>query len=329
MSESAYLPAIHILHLLEVAGRWQVTPEELLEEFDLKEESLSLPNLRLPVATSVRLFERARELTGEPALGVYVGLQMKVSWHGFLGFAAMSAKTIGDALELAAKFAPTRTSALELRLIREDERAIFSIDEKVDLGSARDAILFTLIIGFAQMGSELMGRPADGCTEFAFDEPDYFPPFRDHFGGEISFSMPTNRIIFDADVLALPMPQADAGALELARKQCEEQLAALARESDIVSKVRSQIGQRAAAEVAKELGMSARTMKRRLAAAGTSFSQLTNEVRKERAMDLLGSERTIDDIAEELGYSDGQSFARAFRRWTGLSPSAYRKSRQP
>jgi AraC-like DNA-binding protein len=80
-------------------------------------------------------------------------------------------------------------------------------------------------------------------------------------------------------------------------------------------------------EVAKRLGMSTRTLKRRLADQGTTFSHVLDELRRQRALLLLANrELSINEIAGRLGYTEAANFTRAFRRWTGRTPAAYRNS---
>lgn len=105
-------PAVYAGHLVDVAARFGVEADELLEPFDLTLEDLRDASTRLEVAQVVELAERARALTGEPGLGVYLGLAMRASWHGYLGFAVLTARDIGDALKLGERFFPTRTDAL-------------------------------------------------------------------------------------------------------------------------------------------------------------------------------------------------------------------------
>jgi AraC-like DNA-binding protein len=80
-------------------------------------------------------------------------------------------------------------------------------------------------------------------------------------------------------------------------------------------------------ETARALGLSARTLKRRLDEEGTSFSAILDEQRRARALLLLRSpELSVDTIAERVGYSDIANFTRAFRRWTGTTPTAFRRT---
>jgi AraC-like DNA-binding protein len=325
------LPASHVLHLLELVERWHVTERELLDPLRIDRAQLSAPGARLPVTAISALVERARELTGEPALGVYLGTQMRISWHGFLGFAAMSASTVREALALAVRFAPTRTDALALRVEADAENTALVIDELVDLGASRDVVVLSLVIGIWQIGNALTGRVMDGHAELAMPRPPYFDRFSSLVAGRAEFDCAAHRLVFPSASLELPLIMADAGALELARAQCDRELEALSRESSLVARVRALVrqgpdGVGTIEALARRLGMSPRTLKRKLALHDTSFSELVRDQRREVAQQLLRGPATIDQVAERLGYSDAQNFTRAFRRWTGMTPSAYRKT---
>src|SRR5688500_13149474 len=84
------LPAAQVLSLIELLKRWQVSARDLLAPFGLDESALEEPNARLPTELMREVLERARALTGEPGLGFYLGLQKRVSFYGFVGYAAMS-----------------------------------------------------------------------------------------------------------------------------------------------------------------------------------------------------------------------------------------------
>ena len=139
--------------------------------------------------------------------------------------------------------------------------------------------------------------------------------------------MPSS-LLFLASLLALGV-LTDPVTAKLARDQLERELSALGTPNEFLVRAREAIfgndGFRSLDELALQLHVSTRTLKRRFAEAGKSFSDLLGEVRKERALLLLGDHRlNVDAIAAELGYSDVANFARAFRRWTGETPSEYR-----
>ena len=331
-TQSASVSAVHALHLAEMVKRWGVAPAELLASEALNEDALAEPDARLPVPTLVALIEKARALTGEPALGVHLGLQMRVSVHGYLGFAAMTAPTLGDALQLAVRFAPMRSDATALRLHVEPPAAALVIDELTDFGPARDAVLLALMIGLHQIGNAITGRELDGRADFAFPEPDYWG----HVAASVQnarFGQPVNQLVFDASLLALPLTTADRASLRLAQEQCERGLGARAREGQLVARVRAVLakkdgGTRSLEEAAKLLHMSPRTLKRKLASHGATYSSLAEDERRERALLLLrSSELSLEEVAERSGYSDVANFTRAFRRWTGQTPTSYRRAR--
>lgn len=324
------IPAVQALHLAELVRRWGVSPAALLRGIDLDEGELTDPNRRLTVGVLVPLVERARALTGEPGLGVYFGLRMQVASHGYLGFAAMTASTVGEALDLAVRFAPMLTTAFSLRLTRSGRNAALVLDEEADLGPARDAVLLALLVGIWRIGCTLTGRELGGHADLAIPEPPYFSRFRP-IAPNVRFAQARNELVFDASALAFPLSTADPAALQLARDQCERAIQALGFEGRLVGRARAAIpkaggGFRTLDEVAGKLGVSGRTLKRKLAIGGTSYSALLDEARLERARELLRADRrSIEEIAESLGYSDVANFTRAFRRWTGSTPAAERK----
>jgi AraC-like DNA-binding protein len=323
------LPAVHALHLAELVVGAGVMPEELLSAVGLDRAALTVPGALVTVPVMERLVAEARARTGNAAIGIQLGLEMRASAHGYLGFAAMTAATLREALETATRFAPTRTNALGLRLQVADGTACLVVDEHADFGTARDAILFAITIGIRQIGNALTGRDLEGSFDFAFARPAYLDRFS-ALDGVMRFSQPATQLVFGASVLELPLTMADPVSRKIAYAVCERSLEELAGEEGTLAHVRKLIardkGFRSLEEVASELHLSARTLKRRLATTGTKYSDVLAEQRREVAMRLLRSRGlSLDEVAERLGYSDTSNFRRAFRRWTGMSPAAYRR----
>jgi AraC-like DNA-binding protein len=331
---AATLPAINAVHLSELVGRWGVSPAGLFRGTSLRRSELSRPGQRLAVPAMVELVERARRLTGEPALGIYFGLQMRISWHGYLGLAAMASQNVRQAIELAVRFMPTLTEAVALSLETDGSKAALVIREQADFGSARDAIVLALIVGIWQLGCTLTGRQLGGRVDVALPEPPYVRRFAGVTPGTLRFDRPDHRLIFDADTLMLPFVTADPAALQMTREQCERELDAVGFEGPFRDRVRGLAlhgggGARTLVEVAAQLHVSSRTLKRRLAELGTSYSDILDEERKRRAIALLRTTTlTMEEIAERLGYSDVANFGRAFRRWTERTPGSYRRRRR-
>jgi len=311
-------------------GRWGVTPAEMLGGLGLTRESLTNPAARISLEATATLVKRAHELTGEPGLAFYMGLEMRLSAHGHLGFAAMTAGTIRQALELAIRFVPTRTTALAFRLHVEGETASLVVEERAPLGELREFILVMLMMGIFRIGQAITKKELTGDADFVVPEPSYFARFAHVIPGRARFEQPSNRLIFASSVLDLPLEMADPVAMALAREQCEREMQALGRDDRTVARVRELLplpeGFRSLEDIAQLLGVSVRTLKRRLADGNTSYSALLDELRQERALLLLrDGNLSREQIAERLGYSDAANFNRAFRRWTGKTPGMVRK----
>lgn len=323
-------PGSQVLQLLELLQHWRIDASELLKDTGLTLSSLEEPNARIPLPLYNTLIARARKLTGEPALGIFMGLQRRVSMYGFLGFAAMSASTLGEVMEMAVRFSPTVSTAIKLSLHQEGELTALRIEECCDPGDCRDVAQFALIIGMTQMGRALTGRDIGGEAHLAIPRPDYADRFSELLE-RVRFDQPVTQLVFESKALQLPLITPDRAGMRLAREQCERALRDQGLDGGVLERVRSLMstpqGMLSLEEVAVRLRMSARTLKRRLAAQGSSFSELLEEERCQRARLLLGSSQlSLLEITERLGYSTLPNFARAFRRWTGETPAAYRRA---
>lgn len=326
------LPGAYAGQLLEVAARFGASRAALTRGLPLGE--LESPSTWVELPALAELVRRATELTGEPALCFHMGIQMRLSWHGFLGFAAMAAGTVGEALGLASQFIRTRASVIELTIHAEGEQASLALTERAPTGELREFITIALFVGLARMGRDLTGRELRGAAELAFTEPSYYQRLAHLLPGSASFGHRRSRLVFPREVLALPLVTSDATALRLAVVQCERELAQLcAGEPQLVQRARVAISQPESGfasqqEVARALGLSPRTLKRRLAEQGSSYSALLEELAFARAELLLAVPTlSVAEVAARVGYTDAANFSRAFKRWSGLTPQSYRKSK--
>jgi AraC-like DNA-binding protein len=327
------IPGPYVREVIALCARWQVPAAALTRGLPLTVATLDDPATRVPIEVCAALVERAHRLTREPALALYAGWQMRLSTHGFLGFAAMTAATVGDALALAVRFASTRTTALGLHLEvdRARGRAALVIEERAPLGALREFAILALIVGLWQLGRDLTRTPLAGAAECAFAAPAFVAGVP-AVAGLVRFDRPAHRLTFAAALLDLPIATADPAALALARAQCERELAAIV-DAGLPQRVRAAVTARlergaTLPAIARELRMSSRTLKRKLAARATSFTAIVDDVRRQRALLLLDDRALgLGEIAAAVGYTELANFTRAFRRWTGQTPAAYRRAR--
>jgi hypothetical protein len=171
------VPGSQPLAFLDVLKPWQISASAMLEPFGLTEAQLEEPGARVPVEVMNAMIVRGRALSGEPGIGVYQGLHRRLSNYGFLGLAAMHARTLREALELMVEFAPTVSTAMGVRFEVQDRLASIRLIENIELGDVRDVVLLSMTIAQTQMGTALTGREMTGKVYVALPKPSYADRF--------------------------------------------------------------------------------------------------------------------------------------------------------
>ena len=171
------------------------------------------------------------------------------------------------------------------------------------------------------------------AVHFCFREPPDEAPFRKFFGAQVRFNQPTSAVLFPAHFLDRNIPSADPGLGDILQKyvaQIESR-----HSGDFLGQLRSVVrtllptGNCTAERVAELFSMHRRTLHRLLSVDGTTFEQVMDSMRHQIAMQILEqSDMKLGQLADMLGYGEVSSFNRAFRRWTGMSPSDWRGTRQ-
>lgn len=273
----------------------------------------------------------ALKLSGSPLLGMEVGESLPVSAHGQVGYAAMASKDVGQALEVIVRYSALRANLLEMRLISGEEVSCVQMRERFDLGDVRIPILEATSVLLVQVLEALVGYRLEQMEyRVPYPAAPWHAAYASRFAGTIVFDAACMEVRFPSALLAQPCLTADPLAYAAARRDCEQALAQLALEGDLLQQVRARLQGREDAypgcdEMAAELHMSARTLMRRLKQRGTSYQELLDEVRKERAQWFLShTSMPVEAIAERLGYLDTSNFGRTFRRWFGVSPKEFR-----
>ncbi|WP_010589914.1 MULTISPECIES: AraC family transcriptional regulator [unclassified Acinetobacter] len=332
------LPGTYVSLMADVVQKLNIPAEKLLEGSGIGVEQLSQPFWYLDFDIFNQLLNRAVELTHEPALGVYLGLQMTVSCHGSVGLAAMVSHNLGEALNVMEQFIGLRCPALKPRLEIEDGFASLYLDQPMTNFKMGMVGMTFLMVGFAQMSNAITGNKLEIKAELNYSEPVFLAQVQELLPCEISFNQQNNRLIFPESYLALPLIMADPLAARLAREQCKHDLNKLAakrgEKRPLTALVRELLfdeveGFFKMKEVADKLHLTERTLQRQLAKEGATFQFLMDQVRERYAKKLLNHhEYSISYISEKLGYSDVTHFTRAFKRWANQTPKQYRNLRE-
>ena len=257
---------------------------------------------------------------------------MNISSHGFLGFAIMASDTLGDALSLAIRYARTRTLLADIRFIQEDDTAIIQINRLAAMPTTFTFVVQNIISTFVTIARFLTQSHDELTAVVKFTDSPARPEscYEGLIGLPVMFHQPHNQLCLPAYLLDTPVSTANTTARRMAEAECEKLLAELDRGQDLVTQIRRHLEQMKAfptlTVMADKLQSSPRTINRQLAQLNTTYQKIIDEARREQAMQLLlESSTSVEEIAHQLGYNDPSNFGRAFRRWLGISPRAFRK----
>ena len=285
----------------------------------------------------VRFLERGATASVEPAFGWSAGRDFDLRVLGALGEAILGAPTLGAALTTFSNYFRLVQNSSELRLDEESDKAVLSyrfLDP--DIWPRQQDAEFSLSI-FLGVIQHCLGKDWEpSALTFEHRPSRAVQSWNETVGTECFFESTANAIVFPAAALDRPMPtfdretwhrHADALGRALAQRNRARPTAARVATAIFAALGRDRIDQ---GQIARALGLSRRTLHRRLDAEGTGFSEIVNSCRLRLAQRQLAERETpLSQLAVELGYSDQTAFTRAFRQHSGVTPGAYRKTCWP
>jgi AraC-like DNA-binding protein len=293
------------------------------------------PNARISTTRMQTLWGLAVDATGNPCLGLVAAHQFQpAALHG-LGFAWLASDTLYDAFGRLVRYHRLINAAVDFRLEDSGDTIDLVIQVPQDLLAGVYASVDNAIASFLRMTRitackhvmpvhVMLERPEPSCRG----------EFEEMFGPSIEYGAPANRLCFDKALVTGHLPTA---LPELARMNDQTVIDYLARfdRDNITMQVRARIieqlhdGRPNQEAIAKTLHVSLRSLQRRLKDEATSFQELLDTIQHELALQYIrDSRRSIGEITYLLGFSEPSNFTRAFKRWTGLSPAAFRKTGQ-
>lgn len=312
----------------------------LLDRAGLSEDALRSPQAVVPAAQYAALIYHAMDMTEDPCFGIELGLHVPPTLFGFLGLALICSNTLQEAFEIGIRYAPLGSRFVDIIPAQTDAGMVLRIKEKMPLGFAHQFAIESTIAAWLNCAQHLGGRAAHEAhlaharIELTWTRPPAFSRY-EKLLPPTAFNSKANQLFIPHQLLSMPTLMAQPLAALQAREMCEKELtkvqwsdesftAAVADALDLSSD-----GFPSLSKVADRINLSPRTLARRLERQGVSFRDVVNERRRLEALELLrASAIQIDEIATRLGYLNPANFTRAFKRWTGETPSAYRSRYQ-
>jgi AraC-like DNA-binding protein len=316
-------------------------PGALCAAAGLDDARLDDPTGMIHVADYARVLRAAHALAADPSLGARVGEKAPMGALHTVGYLLVNCRTMRDAIAHFVEVAALVYDDARWQLHEHERQATFSFDHDalIERDPAAAALDAEFCLGYVVgVGRRFAGKDvAPREVRFRHAAPahaGHAAALSDVFRCPVVFDQPRNEIVFKRALLDIPQILRDESMASLLRARAEQLLAEQASagrlEQRIVDLVTyaPDIESIDAAALARRLGMSIRTLRRRLAELDTSLATLIENARRDVARAALAGVEPIKAIAERLGYSEQSAFHRAFKRWTGMTPGQYRASRR-
>ena len=305
----------------------------LLKEVGLQEADLSNPENRLPQTPVFHLMERAASLTGDASYGLRLGASLNPRDRGLLGFIAVNLPTLIDAMTNIRRFYKVAREGHDCEIERFGPQVAF-----------RFRVADPALRGLRHTSEYLAATVVRGCrdltcqsispvrVEFIHDEPDDRIEYFKFLGCPVKFGAEWDAVIYAEETTRLPVKGADTRLMKVLEATCQELLGPAPKARDLAREVRQLIieslptGSASIDAIAEQLGMSSKTLGRRLAEQGQSFSALLDRTRFNAVTHYLQDpDMRLTQIAFLAGYTEPAALVRAFKRWTGETPSKFRE----
>ncbi len=322
--------------IAEACRRVGRDPAPLLAAAQITPSDLAMADGRVTARQFELLSGAAMQALDDEALGA---LRRRLPWgsYGMLARASITSPDLALALKRWCRHHALLTDDILLRLEEVDGRAAIRIDEHpvhaaLPAGAREFSLVHVLrnIHGLAcwMVDSRIALREA----RFPFDAPPHADAFAHMFPGRLVFAADAAELRFDSHYLRLPLRRDEAALRQMLQRALPLTVLQYRRDRLLVQQVRRVLRAHPALthnaeEVAALLHLSSRSLHRQLREEGASLQGLKDEARSEQARELLlRTSRPVKQVAAAVGFRNEKSFIRAFRSWTGASPSEFREA---
>ena len=316
--------------LVDHAVALGLDPVPVLTRHGVTEAMLADRHARIPARAHDELWQWLADELDDPDVGIHVTEQAaSAASLGVVGYLARSSPTVQDAITCAQHYRRLFKDGARVSCVVSGDRATiaeYPLPGETAWPRARTDSILSNYLTFLRAWSGEHIRAIE--ARFQHPKPSNLRELERFFECPLQFEQPDNALVLPRDALALPLLTADPATLHVLEELAAARLASL-DDRGLLDQVRVAV----AAElthhpptiqrVARRLAVSTRSLQRQLTASGTSFRDVVDAIRHQRALELLRGGAAFADIAEQLGFSEPRAFRRAFQRWTGQAPSRW------
>jgi AraC-like DNA-binding protein len=308
----------------------------LLKRVGLSEREFDNRLHRISAAAQVKLLQYAGEALGDTAFGLHLAQHANPREVGLFFYAASAAKNIGEMLALYARYSRVVNEAVRVKLLKTKKQVVVEFNfVGVSRHHARQNVEFILATSLKAM-REVSGRNIRPIrVEFVHNRHSDLREFECFFGCPLEYGAMSDQWSFSNETVALPLITQDPYLLETLQPFCDEatrerNTAAGTLQAAVENEAQKLLphGKANRQAVARALGISERTLARKLGAEGTTYDEIVDQLRRSLALQYIKEPGiSLSQIAWLLGYEGSTSFNHTFKRWTGCSPNAFRQQK--
>jgi AraC-like DNA-binding protein len=318
---------------LSYLDRRRIDAETALLGAGISRHQLSQDDIVLPVASQYRFLELAAAEANDQLLGLHVAAEMDIRSIGLLFYLTGSAPTVSEALENLARYSRTTNEALVVEISRQRDEVILEIRHLQDSGEQHRQFFELLALWFIRTLQKETNRDFTLLrVTFTHARNADLREVHRLLRCPVGFAQGVDTWVLPQRVMDLPIVSADSQLLKILTAHADDLLAERDSVTGLQSMVANQLasllpsGESRASMVARQLGMSQRSLTRHLAEEGTTFAEILEQLRRRLASRYLADDRmSVQQTAWLLGYSEVGAFNHAYKRWTGTAPRRRRK----
>lgn len=325
------LSLTYVQRLLAGAARQGVSLPALFVASGIEVERFNDPNARFSGAELIRLIQVLMQQTHDEFIGLATDVRSKPGTFSMMAHAVINCANLEKAIRRSAAFYELFETPAYIRfeVINNEGRVTLDVREYTPFACTVHELMVFVSLRF---WSWLVGRRLDPLViEFAFDAPPSAHEFQRLFKCPVNYGMDANVIRFPASWLTLPLAQNPLSLSRFLKDSIAVLFGGKTSPVGLAEQIRGILGKTAdsqfpeLAEIAALLNLTAQTLRRRLKDEGTSYQVIKDQVREQAARFYLAKPAlTIDEIALMMGFSEASAFHRAFKKWTGMTPTACR-----
>jgi AraC-like DNA-binding protein len=328
MVSALWVPAI-----VQVLRQAAWSEGRIARELGLRRDQLGLER-RIPLEKYCALMDLAAKATHDDHFGLRFGATYAFDHASVLGYILRNSPSIGAAIRNAARYVRVHVDGVQLSLeyAGPEARLVYRLtDPSIAVSRHYAELLMVYAMHVFRLGGDESWSPAE--VWFRHGPPPDLAPYRRYFGAPVRFHQSEYTTVFNRWILGRPLRAFDQQLLGILEEHASMILAQLPPlDDDLLGRLEQFVvgalpeDRAGISAAARALGMSTRTLQRRLRERGIAFARLVDEVRRRlSARYLAEGTLTLGEIAWLLGYSESSAFNRAYRRWTGRPPSADRR----